>query len=222
MENSPGNTNVPKESRHQRTHTNNWHWLNKHPVEFSKNKHTPQNLTRIRARILGLVFRFRVRRFRAGHFYYVTRSVSALSTRCFPVRHVLGRVSRSASAQQSPARTCRFTGFGQAGRRGSRRMLARCPAGSQTLTPSVSPHQIDPLSGSFRRSLPPWQRESYAPAELIVKSAGCVPRHIVESGSGDQLDAGERALAPPQHQEPPVQQGIRGARWPPHRTPARC
>ena len=31
---------IPKESSDE-VMTNNWHWLNKHPVEFSKNKHTP-------------------------------------------------------------------------------------------------------------------------------------------------------------------------------------
>ena len=38
------NTN-PHQTRESQCHgnqTNKWHWLNKHPVEFSKNKHTPR------------------------------------------------------------------------------------------------------------------------------------------------------------------------------------
>src|SRR5918912_1158087 len=33
--------------------TNNWHWHHKHPVEFSKNKHTPSTAKQSPSRIRG-------------------------------------------------------------------------------------------------------------------------------------------------------------------------
>jgi hypothetical protein len=35
----------------------NWHWLIKHPVEFSKNNHTPKNNHPTRQPILGALVR---------------------------------------------------------------------------------------------------------------------------------------------------------------------
>ncbi|WP_460791920.1 hypothetical protein, partial [Micromonospora sonneratiae] len=51
-----------------------WHWLIKHPVEFSKNKHTPSNKPAQQARHPGLSFRSRRFR-RAPLLLYLTVSV---------------------------------------------------------------------------------------------------------------------------------------------------
>ncbi|WP_460793289.1 hypothetical protein, partial [Micromonospora sonneratiae] len=62
MEKRPGNIVAkgiqPNQSRRTSLAgvSKTWHWLIKHPVEFSKNKHTPSNKPAQQARHPGLSF----------------------------------------------------------------------------------------------------------------------------------------------------------------------
>ena len=75
---TPTTKKLPKESQPVRQnltspgYKSNWHWLIKHPVEFSKNNHTPSENPTLGALIRGISFNH-TRRSRAGHFYDVTR-----------------------------------------------------------------------------------------------------------------------------------------------------
>ena len=123
----------------------NWHWLIKHPVEFSKNNRYPAN----RSGALQLL--------------YPALSVSPNPGRC-PNFTGTERFRHHKLQQKElwPRTAQRFTllvlrGFPQDGRARApeeSRSLARLPGGSQNITPRSAARQIDPPWRASRRPPP--------------------------------------------------------------------
>jgi hypothetical protein len=108
----------------------NWHWLIKHPVEFSKNNHTPRNNHPSRRPIPGALVQLYSRYFTASN--PDSRTCEAIFAQDLRVS------GRRKSASFS-------FGVWQDGRCGSLRCLARFPAGSLNITGRFPEGQIRPL-----------------------------------------------------------------------------
>lgn len=90
-----------------------WHWHIKHPVEFSKNNHTPKRHT-----VLGVPF--------AGHLFNFTWAISHRQIRLSESAKLFAQAPQTLA----PGNPGQFFGVWQDGRCGYLRCLARFPAGS--------------------------------------------------------------------------------------------
>jgi hypothetical protein len=227
-----------------------WHWLIKHPVEFSKNNHTPSNnphqgppsgAPHPPQPQRALLLRYPV--------------VSVVSNRLTPLRHTSTHFSghHDRTSFRRPVRgfgrpaaaVSRERAWGPTGRQPYPVGFARPnPPPDESGAPPGSDHVASgarserstcaPASGFHPvSSVPRWQRESYASGGSIVKSTGRVPRHTCRSvvrsrppprrrtASPDATRGTCRAADPPARPRRPLRRrGRCSRRRPPRRSPA--